>query len=326
LPPGNRVRYLITVDDRNGISGCSALTSVLEASLLRTFIAIAEGGSIAAGARVEDISPSLASRRLQTLETSLDIRLFQRTTRKLQITEAGLTVLAWAKEALRHYEQMVDELGAQQKKPIGLVRVACNEYTGTRYLLQAITPFRRQHPGLRFLVTMADEPIRLIEGYDLVIHAGRLPDSNLIGRRIRSYHRILCAAPSYLAEHGAPSTPQDLAGHACLTHTRVEPRNWFFQKGDEPVIAQPVNPVVEVNAYLMLLDLALAGVGIIRISAAMVSGLIEAGRLVQVLGEFRCIGADGQDPAVWLIQPDRRLPYRVRLFADHLIRHLYEPP
>jgi DNA-binding transcriptional LysR family regulator len=300
---------------------------VLDQELLRTFVSVAQGGSIAAGARAEVISPSLASRRIAALEATLDIRLFQRTTRKLQITEAGAVVLVWAKDTMQHYAQLLDELGAQQKSPIGLIRVACNEYTGTRYVLQTIAPFRRRHPGLRFQVKMVDDPILLIdEGFDLVIHAGRLPDSNLIGRRVRSYRRILCAAPSYLAEHGTPTGPEDLAQHACLTHTRTEPRNWFFQQGDWPITAQTVVPAVEANGYLMLLELALAGTGIIRISSAMVSAQIQAGNLVEILADHHSVSADGQDPGFWLIQPDRRLPYRVRLFAEFLLRHLRAPP
>ena len=295
---------------------------------LRAFIAVAEGGSIAAGARTENISPSLASRRLAALESSLDARLFQRTTRKLQITEAGRTVLAWAKETLQQYASLVDELGAQQKRPIGVLRVACNEYTATRYLAQAIAPFRKSYPGVQFIVTLADEPIRLIDnGYDLVIHAGRLPDSNLVGRRIRSYRRILCAAPEYIERHGVPERPEDLSRHSCLAHSRTEPRNWFFRGLDgDTIIAQAINSTVQANAYLMLIDLALAGSGILRISGAMVSAHLKSGALVRVMSDYTCIDGAGDDPGFWLIQPDRRLPYRVRLFANHLIKHLREAP
>lgn len=295
---------------------------------LRAFIAVANGGSIAAGARSENISPSLASRRLAALETSLDVKLFQRTTRKLQITEAGRTALAWAKDTLQQYASLVDELGAQQKRPIGLLRVACNEYTATRYLAQAIAPFRKMYPGVKFVVTWTDEPIQLIDnGYDLVIHAGRLPDSNLVGRRIRSYRRILCAAPAYVERHGTPETPEDLTRHACLAHSRTEPRNWFFRApGGDTIIAQEIDSAVQANAYLMLIDLALAGSGILRISGAMVSAHLKSGALVRVMPNYDCVDGAGDDPGFWLIQPDRRLPYRVRLFANHLIKHLREAP
>ncbi len=301
---------------------------MIDSTHLRAFIAVADGGSIAAGARAENISPSLASRRLAALETILDVRLFQRTIRKLQITEAGRTVLAWAKDTLQQYASLVDELGAQQKRPIGLLRVACNEYTATRYLAQAIAPFRKMYPGVQFMVTLTDEPIRLIDnGYDLVIHAGRLPDSNLVGRRIRSYRRILCAAPAYLERHGEPETPEDLSRHACLTHSRTEPRNWFFRaSGGDAIIAQAVDSAVQANTYLMLIDLALAGSGILRISGAMVSAHLKSGGLVPVMSDYACVDGAGDDPGFWLIQPDRRLPYRVRLFANHLIRHLREAP
>jgi LysR family transcriptional regulator, transcriptional activator for dmlA len=300
----------------------------MDSTLLRAFIAVAEGGSIAAGARAESISASLASRRIAALETSLDVKLLQRTTRKLQITDAGRTVLAWAKEALQQYASLVDELGAQQKRPIGVLRVACNEYTATRYLAQAIAPFRKTHPGVQFVVTLADEPIKLIDsGYDLVIHAGRLPDSNLVGRRIRSYRRILCASPAYLDRYGTPKTPEDLTRHACLTHARTEPRNWFFRSIDgDSIVAQAVPSAVQTNAYLMLIDLALADSGILRISGAMVSSHLESGALVRVLSDYTCVDPAGDDPGFWLIQPDRRLPYRVKLFANHLIRHLREAP
>lgn len=137
---------------------------------------------------------------------------------------------------------------------------------------------------------------------------------------------LLCATPSYLAAKGEPKTPQDLIGHACLTHTRSEPRNWFFRQGDGPILAQPVEPAVEVNAYDMLLELALKGAGILRISETLVSEHLEARRLVRLLPDYACPGADGQDPGIWLIQPDRRLSYRARLFAEHLVRLLAHPP
>jgi LysR family transcriptional regulator, transcriptional activator for dmlA len=300
---------------------------VLDQQQLQTFVSIAQAGSIAAGARTEAISPSLASRRIAALEAVLGVRLFQRTTRKFQITEAGSIVLAWARESIRHYAQLRDELGAQQEKPVGLIRIACNEFTGSRYVLQTIVPFRARNPEVRFQVRMVDEPIQLVdEGFDLVIHAGRLPDGNLVGRRVRSYQRILCGAPAYFERHGVPETLEDLGRHDCLTHARSEPRNWFFRQGEGPIITLIITPAVEANAYLLLVDLALAGAGIIRISAPMVNDHIEAGRLRQILGGYQCVNPDGQLPGFWLIQPDRHMPYRVRLFADHLIRHLRLPP
>lgn len=152
-------------------------TSVSGPDVLRATVGIAELGSIAAAVRAENISPWLASRRLASLEAAFDTTLFQRTTRRLQLTGAGQLVLALVRESLRHHAHLVDELGEQQHRLSGLLRIVCNEYTSIRYLLQAIAAMRQQHPALRFIITMSDEPIRLIEqGYDLVIHVGRLPD------------------------------------------------------------------------------------------------------------------------------------------------------
>jgi DNA-binding transcriptional LysR family regulator len=291
---------------------------MISIDILRLYVTVAETGSLASAARRLAVSPSLASRKLAGLEKSLNTRLMLRSTRSLRLTEAGGTFLSWAKETLAQFEQVVDELGFQRREPSGLVRISCNDYMSNRFLAEALQHFRRTYPGIRFVVTVSDRPLDLIEhGYDLAIHSGPAPDAALFGRRILAYERVVCANPSYLKGRRSPRSPAELTHHDCLLHSRAD-KSWFFKDSRGRVVEQPIAPVMEVNSYPLLLDLACRGLGVIRIAKILVRRSMNAGGLVELLGDYRCIERDGSDPEIWLTYPDRPRLSRVRLFAEYL--------
>jgi LysR family transcriptional regulator, transcriptional activator for dmlA len=291
--------------------------------LLRMFVAVAEEGSIAAAARRENLAPSIASRKLAALERELGAVLFLRTTRRLRLTEAGRSSLGWARETLAGYARVRDEIGALQDRPAGLVRIACNEYLGDHYLVDALQHFRRTYPDIRFVVTTSDRPGRLLEqGYDIALHGGPLPEINAVGRRVRSYRRVLCATPRYLAGRDVPRTPADLQKHSIIAHSRNEPRNWFFRRDDGPTMAQPLRATIEVNSYTLLFQLVLKGLGVARVTEGAVKPFLKKGELIELLARHRSVNPDGSDPAIWLLQPSRDLPHAARLCAEHLITHM----
>jgi DNA-binding transcriptional LysR family regulator len=295
----------------------------MDLEALRLFVAVAEQGSIAGAARLIGISPSLASRRITALEGEIGARLLLRTTRSLATTEAGTTLLRWARGAVADWTELRDEIGALHGRASGLVRIATNDYAASAYLPDILSGFTEWQPEIRISVSIALEPIRLLDGAcDLAIHAGRRPDSDLVGRRLYEYQRRLVAAPAYLARRPLPENPPDLAQHRCLTHTVSEPGEWCFEDAAGGIIGQPVRSQVASDSWIMLRELALSGAGVARLSDSLVREAIAAGRLVELLPGYRSIYADGDPPAMWVLFAHRRLPLRTRLFADYVAEQL----
>jgi DNA-binding transcriptional LysR family regulator len=300
-----------------------ARLAMIPFELLRIFVAVAEGGSIAAAAKRENLAPSIASRKIATLERQLGTKLFIRTTRRIQLTGAGRICLTWARDTLTSFSRVTDDINALKGQPAGLVRIACNEYLESQYLLETLTYFRQRHPAIRFIVTTSDRPAALLEqGYDIALHGGPVPEGHGIGRRIRTYRRILCAAPEYLAGRPVPKTPADLTQHCILAHSRNEPRHWFFRQSAGRIISQPLDATIEVNSYPLLFQTALNGLGIARLAEGPVLPYLKSGRLIELLGQHRSVNADGSDPAIWLLYASRHLSHSVRLCGNHLITHL----
>jgi DNA-binding transcriptional LysR family regulator len=291
-------------------------------NLLRLFVKVAETESIAAAARQLDIAPSIASRQIVTLERAFKTKLLNRTTRRLSLTPAGAALLDWARTAVEGYDEVSDELGAMQHRPSGVVRLASNDYAAIAYLPAIVQKFCARYPEVRIQLSTSTDPTKLLaSAYDLAIHAGRMPEASLIGRRFRQYRRRLCATPAYLAKKAALQTPADLASHDCLAHSESERSHWSFEHKGE-IVTQAIQPYIETDNYLVLKELALEGVGIARLSEEMVKAEFAAGTLVEVLSDYRCTYADGALPAMWIVFADRRVLRRTRLLADFIIEEL----
>ena len=297
-------------------------TPPVSMDLVRLFVCVAERGSIARAARELDVSASLATRRLAALERALSTRLFQRTTRSVKLTDAGAITLKWAKEALENYAQVSDDLAAAEGQPTGLIRIALTEYVALTLLPKFLADFGRRFPQIRFSIVTTDSVVKLVdEGYDVAVHSGLIPDATVVGIRIRDVQRILCAAPEYLKRKGVPRRPEDLAAHDCLVHAPTEPKNWFFRR-EQRLMGQALNQYITLDDHLALVALARSGLGIIRISHNAVREDLRAGRLVRILPDYQCVYSTGELPGMWIIYPNRRLPFRTRVFVDALTRHL----
>lgn len=290
--------------------------------LLQLFVKVADAGSIAAAARQLDIAPSVASRRIAALEQTLKTRLLIRTTRRLSFTQAGQTLLEWARTTTTSFEEIADELGAMQERPSGMIRLASNDYAAITYLPDILRKFCTKYPEVRVQVSISNEPTKLLKDEcDLAIHAGRMPDINLVGRKIRQYRRRLFAAPDYLTARGHPRSVSELADHNCLSHSASERLNWAFERDGE-ITTLRVEPYIEVDNYLVLRQLAVAGMGIARLAEDAAASHLARGELVEVLPQHRCVYPDGGTPAMWIIFADRRILHRTRLIADFLAQEI----
>jgi DNA-binding transcriptional LysR family regulator len=293
-------------------------TAPINMALLRLFAQVAEHGGIAAAARELDMSPSLATRKLAALERSLNVRLFERTTRSVKLTEAGEIGLRWARQALGSYEQVADDLASLLRRPSGTIRLAINYYAGTTYLPKLLDAFCAEYPEIRLSITTSENVAELVEeGYDLALYSGRIPDSRVVGVRLREFRRVLCASPKYLKRRGVPKRLEDLMQHDCLMHSTNEPLNWFFRKGNK-LVAQPIRPRIEADNNVLLRELALAGLGIARLGHYILDEDLAKGRLVELLPEYKCVYSTGELPGLWLIYPNRRALFRTRALIDFL--------
>ena len=150
-------------------------------------------------------------------------------------------------------------------------------------------------------------------------------NTNVVGVRLRDVRRILCASPDYLKRGGVPSNLKDLSHHNCLVHGPTEPKNWFFRRRQR-LTGQAVNPYVTLDDHLALVAMARNGLGIIRVSLNAVRDDLRSRRLVQLLPEYECVYQTGELPGLWIMYPNRRLPFRTRVFVDALTRHLRKLP
>ncbi len=296
--------------------------SPLSFELLQIFVLTAQRGTITAAAVQLKLSPSLATRKLAQLERYLNVRLFQRTTRRMELTEGGRIALAWAQGVIDAHDSVVNDLTTLSARPSGLVRLHANQYAAGSYLPPLLASFHEMYPDIRLSLAVSDNLVDMIDGsYDLAIHSGRIPDSSLIGVRVREFNRVLCATPAYLARRGTPTRPADLAGHDCLVHSTNEPLNWFFRKGSR-LIAQPIVPLMEADSHIVLLELARQSLGIVRLGHNMVADDLDAGLLVPLMREYKSVYSTGELPGLWLVYPNRKVLYRTRLLIDFLGAHL----
>ena len=291
-------------------------TSALTLDLLELLVEIEASGSISAAARKLGLSPSIATRRLAALEKAFEVRLFQRTTRQVRLTESGRTALAWAKRTLGGFAEAADEIDGLKGQPTGAIRIALSDHAAGVFLPPFLKEFAPRYPKIRYQLETTDHLVNPIaDGYDVALHAGRIPDSSLIGIQISTVHRLLCASPEYLARRGTPTSLAELAAHDCLAHSPSEPDNWHFLV-DGKITVQPVTPFLTADSYLALMESVRSGLGIARITRKPVQNDLRSGRLVQVLSEYQCVLQNGELPAVWIIYPDRHLLRRTRVFVE----------
>jgi DNA-binding transcriptional LysR family regulator len=291
---------------------------------LMAFARVVEAGSFARAADRLDISVSAVSRQLADLESHLGVRLLNRTTRRLSLTESGQAFYERCVQLLADLEEAEEAVSASAVVPRGTLRITASISFGAGYLGPAIAEFRQRHPQLRFDIELSDRAVDLVdERIDLAIRIGAIGSQALIGRRIGIAQMVCCAAPAYLAQHEAPRTPADLARHACLTYEYSSGGNlWRFTDAANRVHDVNVSGVAHANNGAMLAALAVAGVGITLEPDFIVAPDVRAGRLVRLLRDYA-------PPAIRInaAYPSRRhLSAKVRAFIDFLVARFERDP
>ena len=284
---------------------------------MNVFVKVVEQGSFARAAERMDMSTSAVSRRVAELETHLDTRLLNRTTRRISLTESGQAFYERTLQLLADLEEAEAAASSSTATPRGTIRLTCSINFGVKHLAPAMGVFQARYPEVLFDVSVSDRFVDLVEeGLDLAIRIGDIGNPNLIARKIGEMRLVACASPAYLKRHGTPRRPEDLVRHNCLTYEYAPVRNqWRFQGKDGNDIKVRIAGSVHGNNGEMLAAIAAEGVGIAFEPDFIVSPMIKAARLTPILKNF-------QPPpfAIYAIYPSRRhLSAKVRSFVEFLV-------
>ncbi|WP_114395110.1 LysR family transcriptional regulator [Oleisolibacter albus] len=285
---------------------------------LRLFTLVAETRSFTRAADKLNLSKSAASRRIAELEGRLGARLLNRTTRSISLTPVGQSFFERVAQILAELDEAESAVANERQAPRGLLRVAAPMSFGLRHLAPVVAAFLDQYPEVQVEMDVSDRFVDLVdEGYDLAVRIGRLKDSSLIARRICPIRAVLCASPAYLEKHGAPQTPDDIAGRDCLLYTNMPtPDLWSFRTapGAEETRTVRVHGRLRVNNGDMLREAAIAGQGLVHLPTFIIGDELADGRLVPLLLDWT-----GPDSAMHAVYPaNRHLSPKVRAFVDFL--------
>jgi DNA-binding transcriptional LysR family regulator len=283
---------------------------------MTAFAKVVELGSFARAADRLSVSTSAVSRQVADLESHLDVRLLNRTTRRLSLTEAGQSFYERCVQLLSDLEEAESSVRSATVEPKGTLRVTCGVTFGERYLAPAIAEFAAQHAQVSFDLDLSDRAVDLVEeGFDLAIRIGAVGHQALVSRRLGTTQFVCCASPAYLARHPAPVTPADLEQHACLGYTYAAVTSaWTFEARDGTRHTPHITPRHRTNNGRMLAELAVAGLGIVLEPDFIVAPEVRSGRLQRLLS-----GYAPPRSTIAAVYPSRRhLSAKVRTFVGFL--------
>mgnify|MGYP001558071861 CR=1 FL=1 len=282
---------------------------------MSVFSKVVAAGSLSAAARDLGVSTAVVSRRLATLEARLGVRLVNRTTRRLALTDEGASYQEACVRILAEVEDADAAAAAQRVEPQGILKVALPASFGHKHIAPLIPPFVARYPKIQLALSLSDRTVNMIEeGYDLAIRIGELEDSSLAARKLAPNRRVVCASPGYLAQHPAPRTPDDLQRHNCLTANDLQ-MNWEYKGPDGQRGVVRVSGRYACDNWEVLREWAMAGLGVALKSTWDVRRQLGDGLLVPLLPGYDF----GTDVAIYAVYPHRRyLPAKTRVFIDYL--------
>ena len=276
-------------------------------------LAVAETGSLSAAAKRLDTPAATASRKITELEEHLRAKLFERSARKLVLTAAGSAFVAASKRILADVTEAERAASGEFAAPAGELIVTAPIALGRLYLMPILADFLRAYPEIDIRLLLDDRILNLAEErVDLALRIAELPDSRLIGLRVGTIRRVICASPTYLAAKGPPNTPDDLAAHDCIVDVGTPaPNRWSFVR-DKEEIAIAIRPRLVVPNTEAACDAAHAGIGIARVLSCHIDASIKAGTMMTVLDDFEVVTV----PVNFVYCAGRFLPTKVRAFLD----------
>ncbi len=294
---------------------------------LSTLVAAVDNGGFSAAARMLGVTPSAVSKSITRLEARLGVRLLNRTTRQLTPTPEGEALVARGRHILAELDEAEMEVTRARGSPRGLLRLHTLVALGLHQLPPVLPEFLRRYPDVKIELSISDRMVDLVEeGGDLAVRSGRLADSTLVARKICETERVICAAPSYLKRHGTPRRPEDLLRHNCIVISGYpQLRRWPF---DDPGSRDGIRTIevggsVSANNAENVLQMALLGVGIVRLGDMVTAEHIGTGRLVPILTETHHV----EPLPLHAVYPQSRLRSpKVAAMVDFLIEKFAHAP
>ncbi len=288
------------------------------------FVRTVETGGFTAAARDMGLTPSALSKLVGRLEDRLGVRLLTRSTRRQQMTAEGEAFYNRARPILAAIDEAEAEVAEAGRHPRGLLRLHCGSAFGMHQLTPAIPRFLEAYPDVELELTINDQlPGIASDHFDLIVRIGALDDSSLIARRICNVQRVICAAPAYLERYGTPQTPDDLQQHNCLWITSLPAlRRWPFDTDDGVRVVHISGNVVANNTETVL-QLALAGVGITRLTDVVAGDALRRGDLLPILTDWHHVEPV---PLHATYPSGRHVAPKVRAMIDFLVENFGHAP
>jgi len=290
---------------------------------MATFASVVAEGSFSRAALSLGLSKATISKRISRLEDRLGVRLLNRTTRRLSLTEIGSAFHEHCARLVAEAEEAEQTVTALTANPRGTLRVNVPMSFGRLHIARAIPQFLAQFPDLKVDITLDDAFVDLVHGgYDLAIRIADLPDSSLVARRLAPSRRVVCGSPGYFRRRGVPETPDDLRNHECLSYRYLATTgSWPFKRGQR-TWSIPVNGSLSANNGDVLLAAAVAGTGLVLVPTFMVEQQLRSGALRPVLASYA-----ESDFGIYAVYPHRRhVSAKVRAFVDYFAERFGPAP
>ncbi|RKQ70043.1 LysR family transcriptional regulator [Oceanibaculum indicum] len=287
------------------------------------FARVVEEGGFSAAAEKLTLSKSAVSKQVAKLEDQLGVRLLNRTTRRISLTEAGELFFVRAQEVVAAAEAAEQAATSLQDAPRGTLRLNAPVSFGRQHLAPALPDFLYVNPDVTIDMTLTDRFVDLVkEGYDMAIRIGALPDSTLIQRRLADARMLTVASPDYLTRRGVPQTPLDLQRHDCLCYAyQATGDEWRFS-GPEGIIRVRVAGQLRANNGDVLMEAAIAGLGIIVLPSFLAGDAVRGGQLTPILRDYKL-----SEGAIHAVYPHaRHVSAKVRAFTDFLAKRFGGKP
>jgi DNA-binding transcriptional LysR family regulator len=278
-------------------------------------VAVVDAGSLSAASRQLALPLATVSRKLNELEAHLKTRLLYRTTRRLSLTEPGESYVAACRRILEEIGEVERAVTGEYAAPKGYLVVTAPVVLGRLHVVPVMAAFLAHFPDIDARLFLIDRNVHFLEEHvDVAVRIGRLPDSSLVAIRIGETRPIVCASPAYLAAHGTPSTPADLANHECISYDGLtSPRAWTFPLGKTEQIV-PVHSRLVTNTAESAIDAAILGTGVTRVLCYQVADAVREGRLQLVLEQFM----PAPVPIHLVHAGQAPLPLKLRAFLDFM--------
>lgn len=290
---------------------------------MRAFAAVVEAGSFTAAAEQLRLTKGVVSKQVSQLEGRLGVRLLNRTTRSVSLTEFGQAYYDRVSRILNDIADLESAAQERQTEPRGRLRLTAPQVFGELFVAPVVRAYLELYPEVTVELTLADRYVSLVEeGYDLAVRVAEPPDSSLIARKIRPVRLVTCAAPAYLEKKGRPAEPRDLRDHDCVIDLNGRaPRAWRYRVGGE-IATVAVSGRAAVNSAAAARGMAIEGLGVALIPDFVVASDLQAGRLIELFAENHAY-----DSAVYAIYPHaRHLAPKVRRFIDLFADRLRQSP